>query len=131
MQNTLFVNFRRYFPLDAESTVEYHQHGDHGLVALLSNGRRIMYDDLYKTIRSLPVDSSAMSESECRKEFGYRLRDIMARKKITQSELAAMTGIAQPTISNYVAGKAMPSFYAVDRIAKALDCSIEELRYTE
>ena len=54
---------------------------------------------------------------------------MMYIKGITQSELSNCTDIPQYLISDYIRGKRTPSFYNVDKIAKALDCSVDELRY--
>jgi transcriptional regulator with XRE-family HTH domain len=53
----------------------------------------------------------------------------MCRKGVTQSDLSFATGIAQPTLSGYINGKHEPGLYAIDKIAKALGCSVDEFRY--
>jgi transcriptional regulator with XRE-family HTH domain len=55
----------------------------------------------------------------------------MTRQGVSQLELSELTGIPQSTISNYLTGKFLPGFYNMDKIAKALKCSIDEFRYTE
>ena len=64
-------------------------------------------------------------------EFRQRLRRLMTRQGVSQLELSELTGIPQSTISNYLTGKFLPGFYNMDKIAKALKCSIDEFRYTE
>lgn len=81
------------------------------------------------TIRKLPRDSNNMSEEEYRIEFSMRLKKIMYRKGWTQDDLSEATGITQAMISRYISRKATPSFYNVDKIAKALGCSTDEFRY--
>jgi transcriptional regulator with XRE-family HTH domain len=54
----------------------------------------------------------------------------MYLKGVNQQYLSDATGITAVTLSNYMRGKVTPNFYNVDKIAKALDCSIEEFRYT-
>jgi transcriptional regulator with XRE-family HTH domain len=53
----------------------------------------------------------------------------MALEGISQCELSERTGITQPSISDYMNGKKLPSFYTVDKIAKALGCSVDAFRY--
>ena len=125
----LFDNFAMYFPSLAENTITYEELNEVELVAKLNNGRALLYDDIDHSFRMLPVNSVDMTEDECRAEFGWRLRKIMYRNGITQEELSERTGIAQSRISNYLRGKNSPTFYVVDRIAKALGCSVDEFRY--
>ena len=130
MIKSKYENMKMYFPFLAKEAVEFKDDGKFELIVKLKSGEVISYDDLEKTIRNLPGNSDCMTENECRTEFGIRLRNIMFRKGITQAELSSMTGITQTMISKYITGKTSPSFYNVDKIAKALRCSIEELRYT-
>lgn len=123
----------RWFELDFPSAFaqvdEYIYVGEYYLVAILRDGSRVCYDQDDRSIRSLPSDPDNMNEDQFRHEFGIRLRRMMERKKITQSELAERMGVAQCRISNYIHGKNTPSVFAVNKIAKALNCSIDELTY--
>ena len=129
MKHTIYENLKRYFPYIAEDAAKCHQVNMYEMVIDLIDGSSILYDDLEKTIRVLPNDSDDMSEEECRKEFGYRLRRVMYIKRVNQTELSQKTGIPQALLSRYMTGKTSPSFYNVDRICKALGCSIDDLRY--
>lgn len=129
MDERLLRNFKKQFPRFADDAVEYREKGPFELVVKLSNGRVISYYDTEQGIRRLPSDDTHLTEEECREEFGIRLGRVMYYKGVTQSELSEMTGITQSNISNYITGRKTPSFYTVDKIARALDCSIEELRY--
>lgn len=129
MSSKIFENAKFYFPFLANHTVEYSKTGPTEITIELDDGYFMLYDDVDKTIRNLPRDRDHMNELECRREFGMRLRRLMFRKNINQKELSEMTGISYISISNYLNGKNSPSFYNADRIARALDCSIDELRY--
>ena len=129
MSNRLMNNFKRYYPGFYEETIEIREKIFYEIIAELKDGCRILYDDLEHTFRILPKDCNNMTEEECKLEFGKSLYKIMLRKNITEKKLSEMTGISQPRLSNYISGKTSPSFYKVDKIAKALNCSIDELRY--
>lgn len=129
MDERLLTNFKNQFPCFADRAVEYREKGPFELVVKLDDGHVISYYDNEQGIRRLPSDDSRLTEEECREEFGIRLYRLMYDKGVTQSELSEMTGITQSNISNYITGRKTPSFYTVDKIARALDCSIEELRY--
>lgn len=129
MQDILFNNFKRHFPLVAEKAEEYREESVDELFVRLKNGDCVIYDDVFCVLRTLPSDSNCLTEEECRKEFGRRLQRLMRNRGVTQTELAEMVGTSQARISNYISGRVTPSFYMVDKIAKALGCSIEKLRY--
>lgn len=129
MDERLLTNFKNQFPCFADRAVEYREKGPFELVVKLDDGHVISYYDTEQGIRRLPSDDSRLTEEECREEFGIRLYRLMYDKGVTQSELSDMTGITQSNISNYITGRKTPSFYTVDKIARALDCSIDELRY--
>ena len=130
MSTGVFDTFRLYFPFIAKDVVESKEY-DTELVVRLRNGVSFTYDNMTHTIRRLPSNSMSLTEDECRKEFGHRLAKIMWRKNISQVELAQRSGITQSQLSNYITGKTSPSFYNVDKIARALDCSTDELRYID
>ena len=125
----LFHNFQVYFPRIADQVVCWYKDGIDTLFVRLDNGRALQFDDSNQAIRYLPEDPVNLSEEECRSEFGKRLQKVMVFRGVTQEELSSRTGIHRTLISQYMNGKHTPSFYVVDKIAKALNCSIDELRY--
>lgn len=130
MKDLIFEHMAEQFPFLARDAVEYYMDGPSELVVRLNDGRSFAYDDMYKTFRRLPTDYN-LTEIECKIEFGNRLRRVMACKGVNETTLAERTGIQRTLLSNYISGRTNPSFYAVDRIAKALGCSVDEFRYIE
>lgn len=127
--DAVFVNFHQRFPFLNKDVCKWTHTDDYEILVELRDGSSLLYDDIDGTIRKLPNDRNSMSESECKKEFGMRLRRLMMLRNITQEELSELTGIQRPAISNYMTGRTSPSFYNADKIAKALGCSMDELRY--
>lgn len=131
MANYIFENMQSYYPFLSERMVSYKKAGPYELIVKTNDGETILYDDVNHSIRRLPRDSNNMTEQEVSVEFRQRLRRLMTRQGVSQLELSELTGIPQSTISNYLTGKFLPGFYNMDKIAKALKCSIDEFRYTE
>lgn len=127
----LFEAFALYFPGLATRAVEHKEVSPFELVVKLNDESAYLYSDMENSIRRLPSDSNNMTEKECRKEFGWRLGKILYRYGISQSELSERTGITQAMISRYINGTATPSLYNADKIAKAVGCSLDDLRYCE
>lgn len=97
----------------------------------MKNGETLLYDTLDNSIRPVPTDSNNMNFDECKLEFSIRLKTVMYHQEMTQKKLAAITGIPQSDISRYVSGLSLPNFYYADKIAKALDCSLDNFRYLD
>lgn len=129
MITDIVENFKSYFPSVEKHATSYRKLGDFELVVYCDDGDRLIYDDFDKSIRSLPPSDDVMTEEIWRREFGLKLRKLIARKGVTQLELANMVGISQTMLSNYINGRCMPGFYIVDKLARALECSIDDLRY--
>ena len=125
----LLHNFKLHFPLDANHVVYYEPIGYGCLEIKLDTDEVLIYEDPYHSVRRLPCDSDEMTEDQFRMEFGRRLRRIMEHKGVTQLELYELTGIPQCHISGYINGKHTPSFYIINKIAKALKCPVDDLRY--
>lgn len=121
--------FEMYFPSLAERTVKLIRTTESEITALLGDGRRYMFEHMKNIVRPLPNDPNDMTEKEFKNEFAHRLFNAMKYRGVTQEELARLTGVTQPTLSNYLNGKSSPSFYTVDKLAKALNCSVDRFRY--
>lgn len=55
------------------------------------------------------------------------LKKILDLRKLTQTELARMSGVKQVTISRIIAGRHEPGITQIEKIAKALHISVDEL----
>lgn len=132
MKENMIHNLSLYFPFICKQGIDkYIINKYHTMTIYLKNGDKYLYNDTRKTIRRLPVNASNLTEEQYRIEFADRLFFAMLTRGVTQEELADKLGISQTTISQYLNSKRTPSFYMVDRIAKALDCSTDDLRYFE
>lgn len=129
MRERMINNLKRHWPFIYRDAVDIKEHDWDTLLILTNDGERFMYDDVEHDIRRIPNCRDEMDKNQCCYEFGDRLLRIMRHKGISQTELSVMTGISQPQLSLYIRGKRSPSFYAVDKIAYALDCSLDDLRY--
>lgn len=125
----LIESYELYCPFLYKDTVDIREIDGWTIMATLEDGTRYLYYSDTNIFSRLPNDPEDMTEDECRKEFSRRISRIMLYKGITQKILSERTGIPQSRISDYITGKRSPSFYNVDKIAKALGCSMDRLRY--
>lgn len=68
-----------------------------------------------------------MSEAEWLDMFARNLREILTDYKMTQAELAEMSGLSEATISSYMTGRKMPGAKAIINIAYVLGISTDDL----
>jgi DNA-binding Xre family transcriptional regulator len=122
-------DFKQYFPVVAEDAVDWYPSGRHEITIKLIDQSKVAYNFVNKTMRNIPSldDGIIRPENEWRRTFGSRLYDILCVKGWSQETLSSRSGISVVTISNYIRGKSIPSAYNLATIARALDCSINEL----
>lgn len=93
------------------------------------------YDYFYNLTNNvlipIPKDDKNLDKESFRQIFGVLLRRALECSGLTQEELSEKTGIPQPNISDYLYGKHFPSFYQIDKMAKAMNCSVDDLRYVK
>lgn len=64
-------------------------------------------------------------------DFKNNIRELLEKKGITQKELANLIGVTETAMSRYVNGNRIPKATTCIKIAKALDCTVEELYITK
>lgn len=62
------------------------------------------------------------------KELGLRIWRIMRKKGMDQSSLAFASGVSKNVITRLLTGRRLTSFTNIERIATALDVSLDEFR---
>ena len=97
----------------------------------VEGGKKYAFDfrhiDSPTLIPSFEDSMEEMDEDIWRKNFSRRLRRRMEYIGVSQEWLSDKTGISQVTISKYLNGKSSPSGYSMERIARALGCTVGEL----
>ena len=102
------------------------------LLIIFKNGRKVIYDRFTGYYKDVFYDSIyELTEEQEKKEFAFRLRSLMGRRGISQDVLAESIDSTQSMISRYVRGETIPSVIVARKIAKVLDCSIDDLFYKE
>jgi transcriptional regulator with XRE-family HTH domain len=56
-----------------------------------------------------------------------RVAELRKKRNMTQAELARAVGIAQPSLSDLENGNTNPAFETLIKLAKVLECSLDEL----
>ena len=125
-------SYKTWHPRLYEHTLECMPSSRYCIVASLDDGSKIEYNDLDNSIREVTrfyicESSNELDEESWRKEFGRKLRTIIAERGISQEHLSEMTGISRQMLSRYVRGNSTPSGYILARLAEVLECDVREL----
>lgn len=126
---TMLEDFKLYYPSFVENAERIEQESDSELMAYQKDGSKVQYDQVNNSYKYFPVgyNSDDRSDEVAMRSFGYRLRREMSMRGFNQADLAEQTGVSQSTISNYILGKQSPTLISINRIAKALGCSVNDL----
>ena len=124
----LHAKFDIYYPFISEKVTEYREYSNTELLVKLDDGRSVIYDDFDGTIRYLITDED-VTEEQFKKEVSVRISRLLLKKGMTQCDLAEASGLSQSTISSYITRRQVPSAYNLYKIARALECSVEDLQY--
>lgn len=125
----MFGNLEYFRPDIVREAIDIRKYNNWELIIEMKNGDTLIYDDATRQVRVLPDNKDDMSEEEWSIEFRIRLSNMMTRRCMTQERLSELTGITRPMLSRYLTGRSIPSFRTIDKIARALDCSVDEFRY--
>jgi DNA-binding Xre family transcriptional regulator len=105
----------------------------HGYIirVFLNNGDYVDYDDRAGTFRYITKDSEhstcEITDEDCREIFSRNLSELMRAQGIGRSTLSDRTGLSQVMLSKYMTKKATPSLPNIKKIARVLNCGLEEL----
>ena len=124
MDGYLYENFKLYFPSFAKGCISWRQTDLFELEIHNKDGSIDIYNDMNHSLGP-KIDTS--TDTGWRKEFARRLRKKMAMKGITQVRLSELTGISQQLLSLYTKGKTLPSVQKASALAKALNCSVNDI----
>ena len=121
----VYKDFKKDHHYSDEDVEDWWPIGANAIIAVLKDGTKLEYHHMLRTIRKVPTYTG--SEEEWRREFSRRLSFEMYERGFDQTYLAEKSGISQVSISNYIKRKTTPSAYAVDRMARALGCYMDDL----
>lgn len=124
MGEYLYENYKLYFPSFEKTSVSWKQTDLFELEINDKDGSIYIYNDMN---HSLGPKIDTRTDAGWKKEFARRLRKKIAMRGITQISIGELTGISQPLLSLYTQGKSLPSAQKVSALAKALNCSVNDL----
>ena len=101
---------------------------DFDLILRHVDGSTLGFDVTSVRLRTI-CKNDKMTDEEFVREFAYRLKRKIRFSGMTGAEFARLTGISQPTISNYCTGKRAPTIHSTFKILNALNCNFNDLQF--
>lgn len=132
MWEPVYNEFEQRNPDISKDVINWYPSGQMEITVRLIDGNKLSYDWMTKSIGKVyeTIETEGyLDEEDWRLEFAVRLRKKMRRVGFTQDTLSESTGISRITISKYLNGRATPSTYNLQLIARSLRCSPSELLY--
>lgn len=123
-------SFRVNHPFIFDEVVDWYPSGQLEITVRLRNDDKYAYTLIGNGLRQIYSTEDIIEdieEMEFRKRFSFCLMRKLNNVGMTQDQLAEASGISKVMISKYITCKATPSYYNVDRIARALRCGVSEL----
>ena len=97
------------------------------LLITFVDGRKILYDRCTGYFKNISYNNiTELTDEQEKAEFAYMLRSLMARKHVTQEEMANRINTSQTMISHYMNGRTIPNVITLRKIAKVLECSMDD-----
>lgn len=110
-----------------EDVEEIKELNEWDLLISLKDGRKFLFDRFTGYHKNVYYNNiNELTDEQEKREFGYRLRSLMGRKWVTQEQLAEKIHTTQAMISRYMRGETIPSALVLRKLAKALDCSMDD-----
>lgn len=124
----LFEEYRLFNPNTEVERCE--QTGILELTVELKDGQIVRYDSPTNSTRTVnPHYDELIVEDEeyFRLSFSRNLRRLIRDKDLSREKLAERSNVSYYGICNYLNAKTTPTFFVVNKLARALDCEPSEL----
>lgn len=127
----MFETFSQYYPEWAGQVKHYTPKSEYSLRLFMKDGRRADYNSRSNSVRWLRdfiiTSPEDITDEYCRRNFAANLVEYMTAKGFNQVTLSERTGLSTAALSKYMRGMSTPTITAVQKIARALNCTAEEL----
>lgn len=104
----------------------YEALNEHDLLIVYKNGVKEIFDTFANTCRRVTNIEGPKNDQQLRLDFKRLLQTLMNRAWVNQDELANRIGSSQQMVSRYLTGESIPSAITLKKIARALNCSVDD-----
>jgi DNA-binding XRE family transcriptional regulator len=97
---------------------------------ILESMKELLQPSLIGELVQGPMPKSGTKDLENRAAYlGQKIKELRAKKSMTQEDLAELSGIPQSYISRLEAGQHSPSHATLEKIAQALGVDVHQIDY--
>ena len=120
-----FFHYEELTKYETAKCVSWEPYNKHQLKIRLDDGTTVLYNIFDKTVRTL--FETDYSDEAFKRDFVYNVDDRLYSKGMTRGQLAKIIGVPAATMSGWMTRKNLPPVGMAMRIARALDCTVEDL----
>lgn len=121
---------RKRYQHIVDKMVDYYPVSSDEIKIIMNDGKDLIYNVVMDKMRWAVDRRDNMKnfpdETSYRKTVQICLGSIMRMRRVSRQELSDITGLSEVSISKYLNGKATPTLYHAEKIARALDCSVSD-----
>ena len=121
----IFESYLNESPESLNRIDHWEKYGANSVKIFYKDGTKAIYHNMMRTLRGFRKNNG--SESEWKRDFRDELVERMYDCGYTQESFANAIGVTQPTLSNYLNKRAVPSGYIISKMARALHCTPNDL----
>lgn len=120
-------NFVNSHPYDTDDILSARRLDENLYEITMQDGEVKIYNDILGSTRRPYQGCYILEEAEqvWTKELGVRLSDILRVRSMTAKDLCRITGLSEASVSGYIHGNKKLSAFALFKICKALDISMD------
>ena len=122
--------FLLYYPTKDENIIDQIYIGDDEYMFYIDDGSRVRFDNEHHTFTYIRPRNESMNNDADEiwtKEFSRKLKRKLTMVRMTQRDFAREIGVTERTVHRYLKGSCVPEFLTLRKMARVLDCSIDEL----
>lgn len=108
------------------NTVEFVDRGDDILLRTCKD-EIYVYEIVNERMHNLTRDLHNITDEEINKEFVRQIKYRMLLRSMMQSDLADICNVTQTAVSRYLSKDNIPNVFVASKIAKALECGLDEM----
>lgn len=122
--------FKELFPSYSDEICDVRGIGDMEVIFYMYDGSKVIFDELDDSAMFIEKDKynkDELTDEEWLQEFSRKLKRKLKIRNITRHELADKMGLSYNSICRYSRGEHIPNVLVINKMAKILDCTVEEL----
>ena len=125
-----FIDYMEYYGGSGRGIVKWEPYDKLMICIYYDNGNKAYYDAVGNTVKNIgrrQDDAEFIDDELFMKRFAWRLGSAINSTGLSRTEICERTGISKASLSGYLSGRTVPNMLFIHKLAKVLNCPVEEL----